>query len=111
MLTLALGYCWVHNGCMSSLADEFDRIATAPRADRSLWAAILSLTNRQSKKQRLANISVNNAKLVEDIVAITRKLVADGQKDSADTMIKIAEELLSNNKELQTVVSTISPDE
>lgn len=64
--------------------------------------------SHKGPKEELADISLTNTFIVDDIVKLTRRLAKKNQTADANQLIKIAERILENNKRLQDTVGKVS---
>ncbi len=53
---------------------------------------------------KLAAVSKDNAKAIEDLISVARKLLEADRQQEAKSVIKVIESLLNNNQKLQQVV-------
>lgn len=85
----------------SSLSEYLQEILNAStiRADKKY-----SVRNR---RQILADISLENSAIVDDLIKEAKSLLKAGKEHEADKIIRIAEKLVNNNKRYQTMVGNL----
>ena len=79
------------------------------------WMSLLGKSktmNKAKHKQSFVKVMDTNIQVVEDLLKEARKLSADGRNDDSDRILRIAEEVLNSNKQLQnTVVEVLASDD
>lgn len=73
------------------------------------WLAKLQGTKSSTALQRLAGISLENARIVEVLLDTAKKANDKGQKAIAKEIMEAIGSLIENNKDLQEVVREIRP--